>query len=1410
MRKFPVKAGILSVGLYVSLIFSALIPSPAFAQTADDADQTAVDFSRSVAPIPPEAGSSVAEAIGDTVVTTLIITDSDENEQTDTEDAIDFVFEDDAAVGEPSFRVEIDADGTDKDGTILSAADYTGSLLEDILPALTTLQLSETGKTTGVFDEELEFVNGGLDSEDWQDLEVSITYINGDGVELGSCLVFRGNDGRVTAEPSIVKTGSILTITVEDGDLNLDDNEIDHFDSGDLGPAALLLIETEDEEIVGGVSDDTFVETGEDTRIFTATFVIGEDIQISELDGDQVEQATNILITYEDEIDSTGGGGDEVEVNVPVVSSTGSIQVTPQLVGPATQLTILIVDADLDEDATSIDEYTVPAGQEDTDDLLVSFASDRNEVGEASPDLEETGANTGVFMWTLELITDETACQDDDLDNAEFQAEGSDTDATIGACPGDLISIRYEDEATGDGGSTTVSEVVEVQSFDPEFAVSDDVSAGERVDVIISDPDANRDPDIADSLTDIRVRSDSDQVGEEFSALETGRDTGVFRLSFGTTTGTASGAISVKNGDYITVIYTDDFPADFEEEGDIDFRFFFRPISKTAGSVSSLALPTDAVPLIVTASPVGGTYKTAQSIKLAANKHCTTIYYTTDESTPTASSKVYTSPISLSTNATLKFFAMDIVGNSGGMISAEYVIIDTPPPKASALPPGGSYTSTQLVVLTADEPAVIYYTSDGSPPTESSTVYSLPISVSTATTLIFFAKDLDGNFGALQTEVYTIDSAVQATITINSNDEYTNDRSVTLSIECDNSTVRTSKCFEMRVSADGIPETEVFEPFNASKNLTLAPEDGIKTVVVQFRTEENTFFGASDKIILDTEAPAPPTITSLKDDYINDKHLLITGDAEQGAQIQVFDRNTPVAGTQANSPWSTTLDLVDGEHTLTATAKDRAGNVSPRSSPLRFTIDTNLPRGNVSINSGESETYSSTVMLSLACSDDTTWCSKMKISTDGKIDTELEENYTTEQIRLPAGEGLMTVHVQYVDAAGNNSPELFDDISVIPPALKMTINNKSPLAGLDQVTVEGTLTAGGTSSPAVRIDWGDGGVTWPHSAGGLWEDTHIYSAGITGETRILASLFDDQNNPLEIEVAEVVVVRPFPIEIVAGIASVAVAGTVIIVKKPELIMKFIRSPEIVFDYGLSGPAIEIVVKKDQPEISYFSDLDRGMIAGKMADTIIEEFAGEQNIQRNFSYIKEFLDMKRTRNLSSKTIASRIWTEAVGKLCDKFVNNYFTSQFVKGISYQIEVSEKKASDTAHDESKLKLQYKNHVIKFKQNVDTMSIEPYVGVALQYPPATRKIPIFRIIFSITSGAQIGAVEFERELDGKKKLKLKDLIFNLNLSISGLYFAPFDNSTAIGLANKNLIKSPIKLRSREFKIDEISILGG
>jgi hypothetical protein len=551
-----------------------------------------VDFSRTSVPIPPETGSKTEARVGDTAFTTMVVTDPERANQTSVQETFPIVFNEDSP---GKFSLEVDGDdvnhltitsmddngessfegdtaGCDGGGSDNEPQIVDGVSLCEVLDISDDLE--ETGKATGIFESQLAFTNNAdMDARDWQDAEFTFTYFDTSGDDESGGVTFRGNDGIVTVDQPSAKAGTSITITVEDQDLNLDDTEIDTFTSANNDDAEidqLLLIETEDDEISDLPDTDTFRETGEDTGVFEATFVVGDDIPITEQDGDQINQATNILITYDDEIDSTGGNGDEIEANVPIASGTGSIQVTPELVGPATELTVLIADTDLDEDAHAIDEYNTVNG-----DNFVTFSSSRNEVDEASPDIEETGPNTGVFMFKLQLETDEQACQDDDLGASEFQASGDDTDSTIGACPGDLIAIKYDDEMNANGRSTTVSAVVEVNSYDPEFAADKDAyNVGDRPTITISDPDANRDADVADSLTGIRVTSDSDRVGEEFSALETGRDTGVFRLTFGTSEGSQGGSISVTQGDDVTVKYTDDFPADFvDQEEDKDFEF---------------------------------------------------------------------------------------------------------------------------------------------------------------------------------------------------------------------------------------------------------------------------------------------------------------------------------------------------------------------------------------------------------------------------------------------------------------------------------------------------------------------------------------------------------------------------------------------------------------------------------------------------------------------------------------------------------------------------------------------------------------------------------------------------------------------------------------------------------------------
>ncbi len=96
-------------------------------------------------------------------------------------------------------------------------------------------------------------------------------------------------------------------------------------------------------------------------------------------------------------------------------------------------------------------------------------------------------------------------------------------------------------------------------------------------------------------------------------------------------------------------------------------------------------------------------------------------------------------------------------------------------------------------------------------------------------------------------------------------------------------------------------------------------------------------------VTIDTGAPVAPAITAFSNDsgvagdhVTNDNTLSLTGTAEAGATVKVYDGATLLGSAVATSAgaWSfTTAALADGAHNLTATATDLAGNTGPASRP---------------------------------------------------------------------------------------------------------------------------------------------------------------------------------------------------------------------------------------------------------------------------------------------------------------------------------------------------------------------------------------------------------------------------------------------------------------------------------------------
>ena len=157
------------------------------------------------------------------------------------------------------------------------------------------------------------------------------------------------------------------------------------------------------------------------------------------------------------------------------------------------------------------------------------------------------------------------------------------------------------------------------------------------------------------------------------------------------------------------------------------------------------------------ASPVGGTYTSFQSVKLSDATSGATIYYTTDGTTPTTGSKKYSDDIAVNASQTIKAIATKSGMITSGTLTAVYTINLLSAATPTVSPSAGTYTSYQSVTLsTTTSGASIYYTTNGSTPTASSTKYSGAIAVISSQIIKAIAVKTGMNNSDVMTASYTI------------------------------------------------------------------------------------------------------------------------------------------------------------------------------------------------------------------------------------------------------------------------------------------------------------------------------------------------------------------------------------------------------------------------------------------------------------------------------------------------------------------------------------------------------------------------------------------------------------------------------------------------------------------------------
>lgn len=267
-----------------------------------------------------------------------------------------------------------------------------------------------------------------------------------------------------------------------------------------------------------------------------------------------------------------------------------------------------------------------------------------------------------------------------------------------------------------------------------------------------------------------------------------------------------------------------------------------------------------------------------------------------------------------------------------------------------------------------------------------------------------------------------------------------------------------------------------------------------------------------------TSAPLAPTITASSSDSAglasgstNVNHVTLSGTANAGVTVEIFDGNSQIATAVAGSSgtWSfATASLADGSHALMAKAVDGAGNVSTASTAINLIVDTVAPTtpaittfspdSNIS---GDDTTNANHITLNGAAEAGSTvkifdGSTQIGTATTGATGA---WSYTTSTL----ADGTHSFNASARDAAGN--------ISASSASLKLVVDTVAPDAPIvkadapasgSSINVSGNAEAGaivrlyeGATLLGTGIAASDG--TWTINSGTLADGAHAFSATAT-------------------------------------------------------------------------------------------------------------------------------------------------------------------------------------------------------------------------------------------------------------------------------------------------------------------------
>jgi hypothetical protein len=406
-----------------------------------------------------------------------------------------------------------------------------------------------------------------------------------------------------------------------------------------------------------------------------------------------------------------------------------------------------------------------------------------------------------------------------------------------------------------------------------------------------------------------------------------------------------------------------------------------------------------------TFSVAGGTYTTSLTVTLSDSVSGATIYYTTNGTTPTAASTKYTAAqigggVNVTATETLKAIAVETGHANSPVASATYTINALSTLTAPVFSvPSGTYTTTQSVTIgDATSGATIYYTTNGTAPTTSSTKYAGAIAVSTTETLEAIAVETGHTNSPVATAKYTINTATSTaalpapTFSI-AGGTYTSSLTVAISDSASGATIY----FTTNGTTPTTASTK-YTPAQFGGGVNVSTTETLRAIAIQTGHTNSpvttaTYTITSSVLPAVTFSPSPGTYTSAMSVTMSEAH--------SGAVVYyTTDGSAP---TTSSTQYGGALWLTASK-TLKAIAVEKGFNNSAATTAA-YTIAHVLPTPTFSLATG---IYTSTQTVTIG---DTTAGTTLYYTTNGTTPTTSSTKYTG-AITVAASETLQAIAVE--------------------------------------------------------------------------------------------------------------------------------------------------------------------------------------------------------------------------------------------------------------------------------------------------------------------------------------------------------------------------------------------------------------